>query len=89
MKNLDIASVSATLKALRIEKGLSQQDLASAVKMTLRGYQKYEYQEREPKASAIMLLAQVLDVSTDYILGLDDIPNRKTSGNQAPGCPKD
>jgi len=65
---------------LRNRNGLSQKAVADAIAVQHVAYQRYEYGMREPKLSSIKALAQFYNVSTDYLLGLDDIPNRKDSG---------
>ena len=65
------------LRRLRDSKGLSQQYVAEIAKATDSAYQAWEYGKAEPKARYIKALAQFFEVSTDYLLGLDDIPNRR------------
>ena len=61
-----------TIKALRTEKGLTQPQLAKLVGVSNGMISIWENNINEPKASYIKLLAQTLDVSTDYLLGLKD-----------------
>lgn len=55
-----------------------QKEIAQSVQIPLRTYQRYENGEREPNASAIIALANYFEVSTDYLLGITDNPNRNT-----------
>lgn len=61
---------------LRKEKNLTQTQLADAMGVLVRAYQNYEYGEREPSAFKVAELARFLGVSTDYLLGLDDVKKR-------------
>lgn len=64
------------LKQLRIEKGLSQKDLAQKIEISDRNYQRYEYGEREPVASVLVTLANFYNISLDYLVGRSDDPTR-------------
>lgn len=67
MKNL-----GETIKNARIEKNLTQPQLAKLVGVSAGMISIWENNINEPKASYIKALAEVLDVSTDYLLGLKD-----------------
>lgn len=64
--------LSERLKDLRKEKSLSQQQLAKAIGVTQKAIDFWEKGINEPKASYIVLLAKYFDVSTDYLLGIED-----------------
>lgn len=63
------------LKELRKAKGLSQEQAAKALNITLRAYQNYEYGQREPNIEMINKLADFYGVTTDYLLGREAEPN--------------
>ena len=65
MKNL-----GETIKLLRLEKNLTQPQLAKQVGVSSGMISIWENNINEPKASYIKALAQVLDVSSDFLLGL-------------------
>lgn len=67
-----IMKLSERLKDLRKEKSLSQQQVAKAIGVTQKAIDFWEKEINEPKASYIILLAKFFDVSTDYLLGLED-----------------
>lgn len=67
MKNL-----GETIKNARIEKNLTQPQLAKLVGVSAGMISIWENNINEPKASYIKALAEVLDISTDYLLGLKD-----------------
>lgn len=57
------------LKELRKQKGLSQEQVAKELGITLRTYQNYEYEQREPNIEMIFKLSDFYQVTTDYLLG--------------------
>ncbi|MBQ8429475.1 MAG: helix-turn-helix transcriptional regulator [Clostridia bacterium] len=67
MKNL-----GETIKAARIEKNLTQPQLAKIVGVSAGMISIWENNINEPKASYIKALAAALDISADYLLGLSD-----------------
>ena len=60
------------LKELRIEKNLSQMQLALETGLSQSAIAKWELGKTEPTASAIICLAKFFNETTDYILGLED-----------------
>lgn len=60
------------LKEIRLEKGLTQKQLALAVGLTETALCNYEKGIREPSLDVLKQLCIVLDVSADYLLGLTD-----------------
>lgn len=57
------------IKEMRLEKGLSQDKLAALVGVSQKAIDYWERGVNEPKASYIVKLADVFEVSTDYLLG--------------------
>ena len=57
------------LKGLRNQKGLKQSDMATLLGITVRAYQNYELEAREPSLSVLIALADFFDVSLDYLVG--------------------
>ena len=74
MKNL-----GEKIKQIRTEKGLSQPQLANEVGVSKGIISIWENNINEPKATYLKNLAMVLDVSADYLLGLEDESGAKTS----------
>lgn len=60
------------LKELRKEKGVSQKEVASALGISLSAYSNYEQGIREPNIEMIIAICRYYDVSSDYLLGLED-----------------
>ena len=63
------------LKELRNSKNLTQKDMAEIFKMTERNYQRLEATAK-PSYDNLTKFATYFEVSTDYILGRTDNPNR-------------
>ena len=60
------------IKELRLENGLSQQDIADYLKIDRSNYSKYELGKIEMNITMLIALHDLYKVSTDYILGLED-----------------
>ena len=63
---------SKRLYELRKELNLSQNELAKKIGVTQKAVDFWEKEINEPKASYIINLANLFDVSTDYLLGRTD-----------------
>lgn len=59
------------MKELRKAAGLSQDAAAKKLNISLPTYCRYEYDQREPNVSTIAAMAQLYQVSVDYLFGLD------------------
>ena len=59
------------LKDLRIEKGLTQKQLAEQIGSAQASIFYWETNQREPSISALKSLCLFFDVSSDYLLGLE------------------
>ena len=66
-------------KSLREETGLSQQKLADKLGISSSGIAHLELSESEPKSSTLIAYSKYFDVSTDYLLGLEDDFGTRTS----------
>lgn len=62
------------LKAVRVSRGLSQVDLARLCGLADVMIHRYEHRKVEPTVTTLLLIAEGLNVSTDYLLGLVDNP---------------
>ena len=63
---------SARMKELRLDKQLSQADLAKAMSVNQRTISNWEKSVRQPDFETLAMLAEFFQVSTDYLLGLED-----------------
>lgn len=61
------------LKELRIERKLTQAEIAKIVNISQRAYSFYEKGEREPSIETILKLAEYYQVPTDILLGRYEI----------------
>lgn len=59
------------LREMRMKRGFTQQRLADTLDIALRSYQCYETGTRTPNYDLLIRLADVLDVSLDYLMGRD------------------
>ena len=59
------------LKELRIQKGVSQKEVAISIGCPALNYSRYEREEREPDIPTLNLLSKYFGVSIDYIVGND------------------
>ena len=60
------------LKELRLEKGLTQKQLAQNTGLSKSAIDFWEREQRVPNANAIIVLAKFFSVASDYLLGLED-----------------
>jgi len=66
---------SDRIKELRKARKMTQRQMANALGITERSYQRYEA-ENNPNNETLIKLADFFDVSTDYLLGRSDNPRR-------------
>ena len=62
------------LRQCRKERGLTQNQAAIYCDITEKAYQNYELGTREPKVTILIRIAQLYQVSLDYLVGLTDDP---------------
>lgn len=60
------------LKELREEKGLLQKQLATELDVSQGCIGKWETGTREPSLNMLIKIAKYFNVTTDYLLGLED-----------------
>lgn len=61
------------LLELRNERGLRQKDVADALAIAQPTYALYEAGKREPSFNMLIRIACYFEVTTDYLLGIDDV----------------
>ena len=69
-----MGALSIRLKELRMEHGWSQETVARKLNLTLRTYCRYEVAGAEPKMTALVKMADIYNVSMDYLAGRTDDP---------------
>lgn len=66
------------LKATREQCNLTQDDIAAKIKMGRSTYSNYESkEEKEPAYEILAKICKILNVTSDYLLGLSDRPDNK------------
>ncbi len=60
------------LNYTRKSKGLTAQQMANELQIALRSYRMYESDNRSPSLEMLVKIADILNVSTDYLLCRDE-----------------
>lgn len=64
------------LKETRVEKSITQKAVADYLGIKETSYQYYEYGKREPNYETLAKLSELFNLSTDYLLGITDNPEK-------------
>ncbi|MBR2868702.1 MAG: helix-turn-helix transcriptional regulator [Clostridia bacterium] len=64
------------LKAIREDRDITQKTLSGYLNIRQNTYSQYENGQRQLPIDVLIKLAEYFGTSTDYILGLTDIPER-------------
>jgi transcriptional regulator with XRE-family HTH domain len=62
------------LRELRLQKKISQQQLADILHVTQQSIYKYEHGIAEPDLDIMIAMAGYFDTSVDYLIGYSDVP---------------
>lgn len=68
------------LRSLRIEKNLTQKQVADRIGLAISAVSSYESGSRYPTYDTLIKLARMFHVSTDYLLGITDKRNIDVTG---------
>ena len=68
------------LKSLRIEKNLTQEQVADRIGLAISAVSSYESGTRYPSYDVLVKLARIFHVSTDYLLGITNTRNIDVTG---------
>lgn len=68
------------LKSMRVEKKLTQKQVADRIGLAISAVSSYESGTRYPSYDALVKLSQIFHVSTDYLLGITDKRNIDVTG---------
>ena len=60
------------LNETRKSKGFTAQKMADLLSVSIRTYRHYESEHSFPSLETLVIIADILDVSTDYLLCRDD-----------------
>lgn len=69
--NFDM-KVSERIKELRLENNLTQTALAKATGISQNAIAQWENEKRTPNINAVITLAGFFNVTTDYLLGVEN-----------------
>lgn len=69
------------LNQTRKEKGFTAQQMADALGTGIRNYRKYESGDAKPTIDGLVLIADILGVSTDYLLCRDAFIEKNKGGH--------
>ena len=59
------------LKELRLEKSLTQEELAKELNFSMSVVNKWENGKKNPSVDSLKILAKYFDVTIDYLLGIE------------------
>ncbi len=60
------------LKMIRKESNMTQKDVYTQLNISQNGYASYEQGRTEPNINTLIKLCKIFDVSSDYLLGLEE-----------------
>ena len=75
-----MVNMGKKLKALRIERKLTQKQIADQIGLAVSAISSYESGSRYPSYDVLVKLAHIFQVSTDYLLGMTDKRNIDVTG---------
>lgn len=73
-------NIEEKLKSLRIEKKLTQKQIAERIGLAISAVSSYESGSRYPSYDVLVKLAHIFHVSTDYLLGITNKRNIDVTG---------
>ena len=68
--------IQERIKALRLKAKLTQKQIAEKLGISISYYSQWEVGKRTPASKNLQKLADIYDVSTDYLLGNTDIKSK-------------
>ena len=68
-----MSTMGERISSARISRNLTQKQLSTLIDVSESTLARFEKGIREPRTSTIIALAQVLNVSCDYLMGLTDV----------------
>ncbi len=67
------------IKDIRLRKGLTQSEVATALGVSSVVYSRYENGKRQPSIDTLVQMADIFGVTVDYLLGRQDIEDSTLS----------
>lgn len=77
-----MSAMSERITALRSQRGWSKTYVAKKLGLNLSTYANYEYGNREPDVNTLADIAQLFDVSTDYLVKGQNSKEKPLTKNQ-------
>ena len=77
---IQLVNMGEKLKSLRIEKKLTQKQVADRIGLAISAVSSYESGTRYPSYDVLVKLARIFHISTDYLLGMTDKRNIDVTG---------
>lgn len=74
-----MANFPERIRELRKESKMTQQKMADFCGIQLRAYQSYEYKQGYPSIPNLLALADLFNVSLDYLMGRSDVRDYQRS----------
>lgn len=65
---------NSTLREIRIMRGYTQKDMSKVLEVSQNCYASWEQGRTEPDIGKIKRLCEIFDMSSDELLGINDIP---------------
>ncbi len=75
-----MVNMGEKLKSLRMEKKLTQKQIADRIGLAISAVSSYESGSRYPSYDVLIKLSRIYHVSTDYLLGITDKRSIDVSG---------
>ena len=69
--------IGTRLKHLRLERNVTQKEIALGIGVSPVSVQRFEYGTVRPSLDTLIALADYFDVSLDYLVGRSDEPGRR------------
>ena len=77
---MQLVNMGEKLKSLRLQKNLTQKQVADRIGLAISAVSSYESGTRYPSYDVLVKLARIFHVSTDYLLGMTDKRNIDVTG---------
>jgi transcriptional regulator with XRE-family HTH domain len=74
---MQMSSIGENIRCARIHRGVTQEELALALKTTKSAISRYELGKREPRYDQLRAIADYLNVSVGFLQGYEDIDSRE------------
>ena len=75
-------SLGERLRNIREQRGYTQDELAELLDVGQQQIHRWEANKSDPSTDAIAGLAKILDVTTDYLLGIVDAPDERLQAKE-------